>query len=197
MLNIRLTLCGDGAVGKTSIRKRYMGEGFKSNYLATLGADFSYKKFNPPNAEEPIMFAIWDLAGQPAYGQVRKAYYDKTMGGLVIFDCTRPITFSNVKFWIDELWEYSGLGKIPILLIGNKYDLVDELSESVDLKKGKKLARKLTKELEPYQSKVEFLQTSAKTGLNINEAFTLMGNNVVSYFLAKRGLRKQAKSKTT
>ncbi|NHJ33729.1 MAG: hypothetical protein FK732_12785 [Asgard group archaeon] len=37
----KITLLGDGAVGKTSLRKTYLGEGFKDGYSMTVGADFA------------------------------------------------------------------------------------------------------------------------------------------------------------
>ncbi|RLE47314.1 MAG: hypothetical protein DRJ18_03410 [Candidatus Methanomethylicota archaeon] len=40
----KIVFLGDGAVGKTSIAKRYLGQGFKGDYKATIGADFYVKK---------------------------------------------------------------------------------------------------------------------------------------------------------
>ncbi|MFX0209062.1 MAG: GTP-binding protein, partial [Candidatus Hodarchaeota archaeon] len=57
----KIVLIGDGAVGKTSIRRRYMGEGFSTDFLATMGADFAYLKTNIDGRE--IEWQIWDLAG--------------------------------------------------------------------------------------------------------------------------------------
>ncbi len=57
----KVSLLGDGGVGKTSLRKRYLGEGFKQNYMATIGADFAIKKLNEEGND---IIQIWDLAGQ-------------------------------------------------------------------------------------------------------------------------------------
>ena len=67
----KIVLVGEGAVGKTSIRRRYMGEGFRSDFLATMGADFAYLKTKIDN--KTIEWQIWDLAGQPAFRNVMKA----------------------------------------------------------------------------------------------------------------------------
>ncbi|MHA1288342.1 MAG: hypothetical protein ACTSPB_13135 [Candidatus Thorarchaeota archaeon] len=40
----KVVLMGDGSVGKTSLRRTYMGEGFRANYMITIGADFAVKK---------------------------------------------------------------------------------------------------------------------------------------------------------
>ncbi|MFX0182726.1 MAG: ADP-ribosylation factor-like protein, partial [Candidatus Hodarchaeota archaeon] len=74
----KVVLIGDGAVGKTSIRRRYMGEGFRADFMATMGADFAYLKTKVDDNE--IEWQIWDLAGQPAFRNVMKAYYRGSMG---------------------------------------------------------------------------------------------------------------------
>jgi hypothetical protein len=43
---MKIVLAGDGGVGKTAIRERYLGRGFQSKYMMTIGADFALKK--PP-----------------------------------------------------------------------------------------------------------------------------------------------------
>ena len=39
----KLVLIGDGAVGKTSVRRKYLGKGFISSHIATIGVDFAQK----------------------------------------------------------------------------------------------------------------------------------------------------------
>lgn len=69
---MKIVLAGDGAVGKTAIRERYLGKGFSSNYMMTIGADFALKEAHV--REKSIKFQIWDLAGQPRFGTVRSVY---------------------------------------------------------------------------------------------------------------------------
>ncbi|MHA1690248.1 MAG: hypothetical protein ACTSU7_01295, partial [Candidatus Heimdallarchaeaceae archaeon] len=59
----KITLIGDGAVGKTSIRRSYLGETFKGNYNLTLGSDFATKTMQVGDLNTNMI--IWDLAGQP------------------------------------------------------------------------------------------------------------------------------------
>ena len=69
---MKSVLIGDGAVGKTSIRRNYLGEDFIEGHLATIGVDLATKRvlFN----EEIVRFIIWDLAGQPSFEKVRGHY---------------------------------------------------------------------------------------------------------------------------
>ena len=65
----KVVLIGDGAVGKTSLRRNYLGKSFRENYLMTIGADFSVKQV--PYEDYIVSLQIWDLAGQPRFSEVR------------------------------------------------------------------------------------------------------------------------------
>ncbi|MCK4896735.1 MAG: GTP-binding protein, partial [Candidatus Heimdallarchaeota archaeon] len=80
----KITLIGDGAVGKTSIRRSYLGETFEGSYSLTLGSDFATKTMNVGDLN--ICMIIWDLAGQPRFKAVREGFYRGTRGALLVFD---------------------------------------------------------------------------------------------------------------
>ena len=84
---------GDAAVGKTSLRDRYFGKGFSTNYIMTIGSSFALKETNIDDT--PVKIQIWDLAGQPRYNDVRVAYYNRAQAGLLLFDITRKETLDN------------------------------------------------------------------------------------------------------
>ncbi|NHJ48667.1 MAG: hypothetical protein FK733_12860, partial [Asgard group archaeon] len=42
----KVVLMGEGSVGKTSIRSKFMGVGFNSDYIKTIGADFASKEID-------------------------------------------------------------------------------------------------------------------------------------------------------
>ena len=58
MLLAKVCLLGDGGVGKTALRDRYMGKNFSSNYIMTIGADFSVKKVENYNT---LYMSIYSL----------------------------------------------------------------------------------------------------------------------------------------
>ncbi|MHA1169159.1 MAG: Rab family GTPase [Candidatus Hodarchaeales archaeon] len=181
---MKLVLCGDGAVGKTALRKRFLGEGFSSNYLQTIGADFSAidKEIDVPNVGvKKVKYQIWDLAGQPEFKGVRGAYYEGCFGALMIFDLTRPNSFENLSIWINELWKKSGRGKIPVVILGNKADLIAQFPEHVKPDIVKRFTDKLNEEVKQYKFTIPYLETSALTGKNVNEAFIKMGESVLSW----------------
>ncbi len=150
----------------------------------TIGADFALKETTVIVDGEPqkIKFQIWDLAGQPRFGSVRNVYYLGCLGALVVFDLTRPDTFQNLVGWIQEIWQHNGKGVIPIVILGNKADLLDEYPNHVPLDTAQKFAEKLTEtKTRKYGFEVKFLQTSAKTGLNIEEAFNSLAQVYFQY----------------
>ena len=69
----KIVLVGDGAVGKTSLRKQYLGLGFETDYLSTMGADFALHDTSIEDTQ--IRWQIWDLAGQPVFKDVVKGLY--------------------------------------------------------------------------------------------------------------------------
>jgi small GTP-binding protein len=169
---LKLVLLGDGAVGKTTLRKRFLGEGFKAGYSATIGAAFAIKRINLENYR--LTFQIWDLAGQQRFQAVRELYYRGSRGALLIFDVTNPDSFNNLPSWLEELWKKAG--RVPMILCGNKIDLRDGSSGSIQPELGQEYAHRLSKAL---NFKVPYIETSALTGEKVNEAFFMLGLSII------------------
>ena len=174
---IKLVLIGDGAVGKTSIRRRYLGEGFQKEHLATLGADFAVK--DKVVNSHTIKYQIWDIAGQEFFKRVRSRFYKGCFGALAVFDITRKDTFINLTKWLDELYAHNGRGVVPVIVLANKSDL-DE--KEITVEEVEKYIEQLNEQTKPHKIENFFLKTSAKTGLNIDEAFEIIGKYIVSKF---------------
>jgi Ras-related protein Rab-1A len=163
---IKIVLLGDSAVGKTTLRLKYVGKTLDSNYLPTLGADFSLKQmFYANNA---LKFQIWDLSGQQSFANIRKTFYVGAQGSLILYDITNRNSFYNIPLWIDEFLNNNGEGKMPIVLLGNKVDLRNQRKELISAIEGKELADSLSEE---RGIKISYLETSALTGINIDKAF--------------------------
>lgn len=167
----KIALTGDGAVGKTSIRKRYLGEGFSGDYISTFGADFALHTTDIGDTN--IQWQIWDLAGQPRFTEVIKAYFNRIFGAVLVYDVTRQTTFENVENWINEIWDNSGRKeKVPIVLLANKIDLREEGLGQVSTDEGRRIAE---------ENGLIFIETSAKTGEGINEAFEKIGLKILEF----------------
>ena len=165
--NFKIILAGDGAVGKTSIRERYMGRGFQSSYLKTIGADFATKKITVN--EDNITYQIWDLAGQDSYQAVRKTFYKGATAAIMVFDCQDPKSMTNLSSWIEEAIEGSNNGILSYFVIANKVDLEESRRVSRDM------ALEFCNRLE-IETGIRFYycETSALTGQNIQETFDFL-----------------------
>ena len=165
----KITLLGEGAVGKTSLRKNYLGETFDRDYMMTLGADFATKRVEMEDYEATLI--IWDLAGQPRFSIVREGFYKGTRGALLVFDLTRPDTYEHLADWVRELIRNNNNRKVPIVLIGNKSDLRGSLHTTIPAEYGEKYA----KALENWSGfEIPYIETSAKYGDNVEKAFELL-----------------------
>ncbi|MHA2274635.1 MAG: GTP-binding protein, partial [Candidatus Kariarchaeaceae archaeon] len=176
---MKIVLAGDGAVGKTALRHRYLGEGFQSKYMMTIGADFALKEVTIDG--KAIKFQIWDLAGQQRFEVVRSVYYAGCLGALLLFDITRVDSFQNCSKWIKEIWTNNGKGTIPIVLLGNKSDLRDHADNPITSELAQRYADKLSEQTRPKGFHIRYLDTSAKTGLNVPEAFEELGRTYLEY----------------
>lgn len=174
----KITILGDGAVGKTSLRQRYMGRGFATQHQMTIGADFAavQKDVEYNGVTRPITFQIWDLAGQKRFTEVRARFYFGSLGGLMVFDVTRAESFQNAASWINEIWKNNGKGVVPITLIGNKSDLRDK--KSVPKDKVLEYCKMLSERTLEHGFEVNYVETSAKTGENIDLAFVTLGQKI-------------------
>ena len=192
-LFVKICLLGDGAVGKTALRRTYLGEDFRSEYLMTIGADFALTTVKIDNVE--IKFQIWDLAGQPRFNLVRNTYYSGSYGALIIYDRTRPESFSSCLNWLSELWKGSGRGPVPFVLLGNKSDLIIDNETQITDTQASNLIHMFNQETVPRKGfEVKYYQTSAKTHQNVDEAFYFLGSQVLSWIntiRAKKTLKTQ------
>lgn len=190
VVRIKVVFIGEGGVGKTSLAKRYLGEGFKGNYVATIGADFYVKKDKYSFQNLGSFFVEWqifDLAGQPTFKAVRPIYYRNARGAIVVFDVSRPETFYMVKDWIEEFWKNAG-GAYPFILVGNKVDLRETKPNCLGPEAGKQYAEALSKYL---GFPIPYVETSAKTGFNVDEAFRTLAYTLISWILQMRRMRRR------
>ncbi|OLS15633.1 MAG: small GTP-binding protein domain-containing protein, Ras family [Promethearchaeota archaeon CR_4] len=161
----KFVVIGDPSVGKTSIIMRFVEHKFERDYRSTIGLNLLMHTHNLLGNTE-INFNIYDIGAHDFFRRVRSAYYTGTHACFIIYDITRPETYDNVQKWYNELTEF--VGTLPICMIGNKADLESE--RKVPVERALKLAEKL---------EASFLETSAKTGFNVDDAFTLMAYKLV------------------
>ncbi len=182
-IRAKVVIIGDVLVGKTTIRSRYMGEGFVTEHIPTLGANFAVRA--QMVADHTVTFAIWDLAGHEVFHRVRSSYYQNSAGGLLVFDVTMRESFDNLQKWVDETVQHSGLGAIPLIILANKTDL--DYKREVTRIEVDEYMDQLNQQAAKFGVKHRMIETSAKTGENIVEAFRWLGEEIIERERRLRG----------
>lgn len=200
-LRTKIVLIGDGGVGKTALRRAWLGEGFKTEYLMTIGADFASQELSlyypETKTSYELKFQIWDLAGQPRFKAVRDLYYRGAIGALCFFDITNQESYMNLVEWIQSYWGLNGHGKTPLLIVGSKCDLRDNpaFPSQVSARYGKEYAAELTKLLKhKFGFSVSYIETSAKDHINVDEAFKKLATEIIRSTLYKEKQRNDRKT---
>ncbi|TFG29531.1 MAG: GTP-binding protein [Promethearchaeota archaeon] len=155
----KITVIGNGAVGKTSLIKKYTQGSFQKDYIKTLGAQFS--KYDEEIDGNNVKLFFWDIAGQAEFMFMRPTFYKGSKAAIIVFSHApeEEESFEHVINWHDDIKKFCG--DLPIVLFGNKIDLVKE--EDLDEKKVKDLVKK--------RKFLGYYRTSAKTGSGVYEAF--------------------------
>lgn len=157
-LPLKICLLGDGFVGKTSISRKFIIEDFKSSYEQTIGCDILTGNLKVNGFS--LKLVLWDLSGQERFEEVRAPFYLGTRAALLVFDITCRGSFFDIKHWLREL--RSKAPESSFIIVGNKLDKEEE--REVSKEEGEELAKDLG---------TTYIETSAKTGYNVEKAFKM------------------------
>lgn len=169
-MKMKICMVGEGAVGKTSLIRRFVLDEFDDKYLQTLGTKVSKKElvvdYPEKDMELHIDMTIWDIMGQKGFRELLKeAYFYGAKGIIAVCDVTRKDTLSELDDWIEGV--YSVTGRVPIEFLANKYDLKENVLIAQN---------ELEQASKAYDSR--YLFTSAKTGENVESAFKSLAERI-------------------
>jgi small GTP-binding protein len=172
-LKFNVVILGEGSVGKTSMISNLKGNKFEETGLSTTGIDFYNDEATFDGNK--YKFKIFDTAGQERYRSISSQQIKVADGFMVVFAVNLPNSFEQIRWWIDTIEEEADITQKPVMLVANKVDVKD---------------RKITHN-EGYEfassRNIKYIETSAKTGYNIKEAFNELYTDI--YNLGKDDIK--------
>ncbi|XP_040576085.1 ras-related protein Rab-39B isoform X2 [Lepeophtheirus salmonis] len=202
----RLILIGDSTVGKSSLLKYFTDGSFGEVSDPTVGIDF-FAKLLPVKDGNVMKLLLWDTAGQERFRSglliihsffigralfnnshgigfqtyllnlcikirsITRSYYRNTVAALLIYDVCNRDSFTHIPNWMHEAGKHMEPSKCVFILVGCKYDMAENNPgvREVPTEEARTFA-----ELHGLQ----FLETSARTGHNVDNAFRLLTQEI-------------------
>ncbi|XP_067939250.1 ras-related protein Rab-10-like [Watersipora subatra] len=164
-LLFKLLLIGDSGVGKTALLFRFSDDAFNTTFISTIGIDFKIKTVEMNGKK--IKLQIWDTAGQERFHTITTSYYRGAMGIMLVYDVTNQRSFENISKWLHNIDEHAN-EDVEKMLLGNKCDM--EEKRQISTERAMMVAKQHT---------ITFLETSAKTNVNVEEAFMKLAGTIL------------------
>lgn len=163
MLQKKICMVGAFATGKTSLVAKFVYSIFSEKYQTTVGVKIDKKTVTVQDKE--LNLILWDLYGEDEFQKLRISYLRGSSGYLLVVDGTRKSTLQKALELQKRVED--NLGKVPFILVLNKWDLQDEWeldSENIEAVE---------------QKGWTVIKTSAKTGLNVEEIFNTLATKIL------------------
>ncbi|PWN43397.1 Rab2/RabB-family small GTPase [Ceraceosorus guamensis] len=170
----KFILVGDSSVGKSSILIRLTEQRWLAATDPTVGVEFGSHTFEISG--ELVRANVWDTAGSEAFRSITQSYYRGAAGALVVYNVTHRDSFLHAAEWLRDVRSLAE-DSVTIILVGNMVDLAEEQGRQVTTEEGEDLAKR---------EGLLFVETSAKTGKNVEEAFKMAATEIHRKFIEAR-----------
>ncbi len=128
-------MIGNSGVGKSNLMMRYILDDFMLGSQPTTGIETGNRVCFDDGKE--ILASVWDTCGQDRYRSITRSYYRNAFGAVLVYDISNRDSFMDIEKWYQD-FRYTTGKHTPILLIGNKTDLIN--LRSVETWEGEKYA---------------------------------------------------------
>ncbi|MFX0028642.1 MAG: GTP-binding protein [Candidatus Hermodarchaeota archaeon] len=171
MIKFKVVVAGAKNVGKTSLLRRFATGKFEMSTLSTIGVDFETKKVIVDDTE--ILLNIWDFAGEKKFRLLFPSYVSGASGALMLYDVSNQDSLNDLYDWINVISSVPNSPKTKILI-----EAKNDLKRKVKEEDAKVI-------FEKFNFQGELISTSAKTGENVEEAFKMLGREILKNSLRK------------
>ena len=155
----KICLLGDFAVGKTSLVKRFVYNKFETDYQATIGVHISRNEVVlKRGGTKKVGLVLWDLAGGETFTYMEESYYRGSAGAMIVADSMRPDTISMLNTYATTFTRINP--KASVVFVFNKVDMMPDVTE----------VKRLADVMSAQWGAPHFF-TSALTGEKVEHAF--------------------------
>nr|XP_013224542.2 ras-related protein Rab-4A [Columba livia] len=162
----KFLVIGNAGTGKSCLLHQFIEKKFKDDSNHTIGVEFGSKIINVGG--KYVKLQIWDTAGQERFRSVTRSYYRGAAGALLVYDITSRETYNALTNWLTDARMLASQN-IVIILCGNKKDL--DAEREVTFLEASRFAQ---------ENELMFLETSALTGENVEEAFVQCARKILN-----------------
>ncbi|MFW9987990.1 MAG: Rab family GTPase [Candidatus Odinarchaeota archaeon] len=162
---LKILTAGEGGVGKTTLLHRYVEGKFSAETKMTIGVEFFLKETEIDSKHCTLQ--LWDFGGQERFRFLLESYVLGAKGALLMFDLTRLMSLENLQQWVNIVRK--GDPNLPVLFVGTKLDLTDEIQVDDDY------AASFLNEF----NLIDFVKISSKTGENVAKVFEVLTRNIL------------------
>jgi len=162
----KFLIIGNAGTGKSCLLHQFIENKFKHDANHTIVVEFGSKVVQVGG--KSVKLQIWDTAGQERFRSVTRSYYRGAAGAILVYDITSRESYNALMQWLTDAKTLAS-PHIVVLLVGNKKDL--ETKRDVNFLEASNFAQ---------ENDMMFMETSALTGENVEEAFLRCARTILS-----------------
>tara|TARA_B110000881_G_scaffold218904_1_gene239422 strand:- start:121 stop:759 length:639 start_codon:yes stop_codon:yes gene_type:complete len=162
-------IVGESSTGKSSLIRSFLQKPFNLLHDLTIGVEFEQNimtVLDENNDPKHIKLNIWDTAGLERFQAITHVYFKCCCIVFLVYDVTNATSFKKVPEWLKIIQEKC-VPHVTIVLIGNK---CDTQIRQIHSNEGLTFAN---------NHGILFMETSAKTGENVNIVFKMVCEEVL------------------
>ena len=172
MLKYKIVLAGQIGVGKSSLIARFCDNIFHEDTKSTIGVAFKKKKVTIDKKID-LELNLWDFGGEERYRVLFPSYCHGASAAIIVYDTTDKDCLHDIENWVNII-DGNALENVVKVLIGSKIDLKDK--RVITTQQAENFSKK-------FNCKGDPVETSSKTGENVENAFLNVSRLIIATFL--------------